>query len=153
MGLGTRKLGDSITIEFSYKHETKARDLIIASTCNLEDRSFDTHRFLRIRSDIVPSALDTNLTNAPAIFIDLMNQMCKPYLDKFVIVFIEGILTYLRNEKEHEEHLKLILELLKKKELYTKFLKCEFWPSKMKCFGYAIDCEGIHVNHAKIDSI
>nr|GFA71224.1 putative reverse transcriptase domain-containing protein [Tanacetum cinerariifolium] len=63
------------------------------------------------------------LTNAPAIFMALMNRMCKPYLDKFVIVFIDDILIYPNNEEEHEEHLKLIVELLKKEELYAKFSK------------------------------
>nr|GFC55253.1 putative reverse transcriptase domain-containing protein [Tanacetum cinerariifolium] len=66
------------------------------------------------------------LTNAPAVFMDLMNRVCKPYLDKFVIVFIDDILIYSKNEKGHEEHLKAILELLKKEELYAKFSKCEF---------------------------
>ncbi|GJZ61909.1 putative reverse transcriptase domain-containing protein [Tanacetum coccineum] len=61
------------------------------------------------------------LTNAPAVFMDLMNRVCKPYLDKFVIIFIDDILIYLKNKQEHEEHLKLILELLKKEELYAKF--------------------------------
>nr|GEV14622.1 retrotransposon protein, putative, Ty3-gypsy subclass [Tanacetum cinerariifolium] len=70
------------------------------------------------------------LTNAPAVFMDLMNRVCKPYLDKFLIVFIDDILIYSRNEEEHEEHLKLILELLKKEELYAKFCKCEFWIPK-----------------------
>nr|GEU59671.1 putative reverse transcriptase domain-containing protein [Tanacetum cinerariifolium] len=69
------------------------------------------------------------LTNAPAIFMDLMNQVCKPYLDRFVIVFIDDILIYSKSRKEYEGHLKLILRLLKKEELYTKFLKCEFWLS------------------------
>ncbi|GJX21021.1 putative reverse transcriptase domain-containing protein [Tanacetum coccineum] len=64
------------------------------------------------------------LTNAPKIFIDLMNRVCKPYLDKFMIVFIDDILIYSKNKKEHEEHLKLILRLLKKEELYVKFSKC-----------------------------
>ncbi|GJS13841.1 putative reverse transcriptase domain-containing protein [Tanacetum coccineum] len=64
------------------------------------------------------------LTNAPAIFMDLMNRVCKPYLDKFVIVFIDDILIYLKNKKEHEEHLKAVLKLLKKEELYAKFSKC-----------------------------
>nr|GEU96002.1 hypothetical protein [Tanacetum cinerariifolium] len=70
------------------------------------------------------------LTNAPAVFMDLMNRVCKPYLDKFVIVFIDDILIYSRDKKEHEEHLKAILELLKKEELYAKFSKCEFWIPK-----------------------
>nr|GEY54908.1 putative reverse transcriptase domain-containing protein [Tanacetum cinerariifolium] len=70
------------------------------------------------------------LTNAPAVFMDLMNRVCKPYLDKFVIVFIDDILIYSKDEKEHEEHLKAILELLKKEKLYAKFSKCEFWILK-----------------------
>nr|GEU98226.1 putative reverse transcriptase domain-containing protein [Tanacetum cinerariifolium] len=77
------------------------------------------------------------LTNAPAVFMDLMNRVCKPYLDKFVIVYINGILIYSKDEKEHEEHLKVILELLKKEELYAKFSKCEFrFPrSWFPCYG------------------
>ncbi|GJV78258.1 putative reverse transcriptase domain-containing protein, partial [Tanacetum coccineum] len=71
------------------------------------------------------------LTNALAVFMDLMNRVCKPYLDKFVIVFIDNILIYSKNKKEHEEHLKAILELLKKEELYAKFFKCEFWIPKV----------------------
>ncbi|GJS28453.1 putative reverse transcriptase domain-containing protein [Tanacetum coccineum] len=70
------------------------------------------------------------LTNALAVFMDLMNRVCKPYLDKFVIVFIDDILIYSKNKKEHEEHLKLILRLIKKEELYAKFSKSEFWLSK-----------------------
>nr|GFC24884.1 retrotransposon protein, putative, Ty3-gypsy subclass [Tanacetum cinerariifolium]GFC25986.1 retrotransposon protein, putative, Ty3-gypsy subclass [Tanacetum cinerariifolium] len=71
------------------------------------------------------------LTNAPTVFMDLMNRVCKTYLDKFVIVFIDDIRIYSRNKKEHEEHLKAILELLKKEELYAKFSKCEFWIPKI----------------------
>ncbi|GJS23287.1 putative reverse transcriptase domain-containing protein [Tanacetum coccineum] len=67
------------------------------------------------------------LTNAPAIFMDLMNRVCKQYLDKFVIIFIDDILIYSKSKEEHAEHLKLILELLKKEELYAKFSKCEFF--------------------------
>ncbi|GJZ20561.1 putative reverse transcriptase domain-containing protein [Tanacetum coccineum] len=70
------------------------------------------------------------LANAPAVFMDLMNRVCKPFLDKFVIVFIDDILIYSKNKKEHKEHLKEILELLKKEELYAKFSKCEFWLPK-----------------------
>ncbi|GJV25922.1 putative reverse transcriptase domain-containing protein [Tanacetum coccineum] len=93
------------------------------------------------------------LTNAPAVFMDLMNRVCKPYLDKFVIVFIDDILIYSRDEKEHEEHLKAILELLKKEKLYAKFSKSEFWISKVQFLGHVIDSRGIHVDLAKIESI
>ncbi|GJX25253.1 putative reverse transcriptase domain-containing protein [Tanacetum coccineum] len=67
------------------------------------------------------------LTNASAVFMDLMNRVCRPYLDKFVIVFIDDILIYYKTREEHEEHLGLVLELLKKERLYAKFSKCEFW--------------------------
>ncbi|GJU41170.1 putative reverse transcriptase domain-containing protein [Tanacetum coccineum] len=93
------------------------------------------------------------LTNAPAVFMDLMNRVCKPYLDKFVIVFIDDILIYSKHEKEHEEHLKVILEFLKKEKLYAKFSKCEFWILKVQFLGHVIDSRGIHVDPAKIESI
>nr|GEV25537.1 putative reverse transcriptase domain-containing protein [Tanacetum cinerariifolium] len=72
------------------------------------------------------------LTNAPVVFMDLMNRVYKPYMDKFVIVCIEDIIIYSKNEKEHKEYLKGILELLKKEKLYAKFSKCEFWIPKGK---------------------
>ncbi|GKA32129.1 putative reverse transcriptase domain-containing protein [Tanacetum coccineum] len=80
-------------------------------------------------------------------------KVCKPFLDKFVIVFIDDILIYSRNKKEHEEHLKAILELLKKEELYAKFSKCEFWIPKVQFLGHVIDSQGIYVDPAKIESI
>nr|GEW42874.1 reverse transcriptase domain-containing protein [Tanacetum cinerariifolium] len=93
------------------------------------------------------------LTNTPAVFMDLMNRVCKPYLDKFVIVFIDDILIYSKDEKEYEEHLKAILELLKKEELYAKYSKYEFWIHKVQFLGHVIDSQGIHVDPAKIESV
>ncbi|GJV23757.1 putative reverse transcriptase domain-containing protein [Tanacetum coccineum] len=75
--------------------------------------------------------------------MDLMNRVYKPYLDKFVIVFIDDILIYSKNKQEHEEHLKLILELLKKEESYAKFSKCEFWIPKVQFLGHVIDSQGL----------
>ncbi|GKC51576.1 putative reverse transcriptase domain-containing protein [Tanacetum coccineum] len=82
------------------------------------------------------------LTNASAIFMDLMNRVCKPYLDNFMIVFINDILIYSKSKQEHEERLKLILELLKKEELYAKVSKCEFWIPKVRFLGHMIDSQG-----------
>nr|GEY23371.1 putative reverse transcriptase domain, ribonuclease H-like domain, aspartic peptidase domain protein [Tanacetum cinerariifolium] len=81
------------------------------------------------------------LTNAPVVFMDLMNWVCKPYMEKFMIVFIDDILIYSKDKKEHEEHLKAILELLKKEELYAKFSKCEFWIPKVQFLGHVIDSQ------------
>nr|GFB41825.1 putative reverse transcriptase domain-containing protein [Tanacetum cinerariifolium] len=93
------------------------------------------------------------LTNAPAVFMDLMNRVCKPYLDKFVIVFIDDILIYSRNKEEHANHLRIILELLRKEKLYVKFSKCDFWIRTVQFLGHLIDSQGLHVDPAKIEAV
>ncbi|GKB93392.1 retrotransposon protein, putative, ty3-gypsy subclass [Tanacetum coccineum] len=93
------------------------------------------------------------LTNAPAIFMNLMNHICKTYLDKFVIVFIDDILIYSKSEEEHEVHLKTILELFKKEKLYAKFSKCEFWLQEVQFLGHVIKKDGIHVDPSKVESV
>ncbi|GKC08203.1 putative reverse transcriptase domain-containing protein [Tanacetum coccineum] len=121
---------------------------------------------LRVREEDIPKTtfrtryghlefqvMPFGLTNALVIFMDLMNRVCKPYLDRFMIMFIDDILIYSKSIKEHEGHLELILRLLKKEELYAKFSKCEFWLSKVQFLGHVIDRKGIHVDPAKIESI
>ncbi|GJX63454.1 putative reverse transcriptase domain-containing protein [Tanacetum coccineum] len=141
-------------------------DQLLGSNVNSKINLRSGHHQLRVREEnIHKTAFRTRyghyefqvmpfgLTNAPAVFMDLMNRVCKPYLDKFVIVFINDILIYSKNKKEHEEHLKAILELLKKEELYAKFSKCEFWIHKVQFLGHVIDSQGIYVDPAKIESI
>nr|GEX74865.1 putative reverse transcriptase domain-containing protein [Tanacetum cinerariifolium] len=93
------------------------------------------------------------LTNTPAVFMDLMNRVCKPYLDKFIIVFIDAIFVYSKDKEEHGKHLNIILELLKKERLYTKFFKCSFWLDSVQFLGHMIDRNGVHVDPAKIEAI
>ncbi|KAJ9556981.1 hypothetical protein OSB04_011595 [Centaurea solstitialis] len=93
------------------------------------------------------------LTNAPAVFMDLMNRVCRAYLDKFVIVFIDNILIYSQSKKDHEHHLRLILELPKAEKLYAKFSKCEFWIREVHFLGHVVNKEGIHVDPAKVEAV
>ncbi|GKD38656.1 putative reverse transcriptase domain-containing protein, partial [Tanacetum coccineum] len=121
---------------------------------------------LRIREEDIPitafqtryghfefQVMSFGLTNAPAVFMDLMNRVCKSYLDKFVIVFIDDILIYSKSKEEHEEHLKIILGLLKKEKLYAKFSKCDFWLDSVQFLGHVINSEGVHVDPSKIEAI
>nr|GEZ92417.1 retrotransposon protein, putative, Ty3-gypsy subclass [Tanacetum cinerariifolium] len=111
---------------------------------------------LRVREEDIPKTIfrtryghyefqliPFGLTNAPTIFTDLMIRVCKPSLDRFMIVFIDGILIYSKSRKEHEGYLKLIMRLLKKEELYAKFSKCEFWLSKGS-ENFVVYCDALH---------
>ena len=85
--------------------------------------------------------------------MDLMKRVCKPYLDKFVIVFIDDILVYSKSREDHENHLCLVLELLKREQLYAKFSKCDFWIREVQFLGHVVNELGIHVDPAKIEAI
>ncbi|KAI3815729.1 hypothetical protein L1987_15408 [Smallanthus sonchifolius] len=115
-------------------------DQLQGSTCFSKIDLRSGYHQLRVREEDIPktafrtryghfefTVMPFGLTNAPAVFMDLMNRMCKPYLVKFVIVFIDDILIYSKTEEEHEQHLRLILDLLRTEQLYAKFSKCEFW--------------------------
>ena len=79
------------------------------------------------------------LTNAPAAFMDLMNRMCRPMLDWSVIVFVDDILVYSKTQEEHEEHLREVLETVRRESLYAKFSKCEFWLREVQFLGHLVN--------------
>ncbi|XP_073153836.1 uncharacterized protein [Henckelia pumila] len=93
------------------------------------------------------------LTNAPAAFMDLMNRVFKPFLDKFVVVFIDDILVYSPSEEDHKEHLRLTLQTLREKELYVKFKKCEFWLKSVTFLGHIISKDGVSVDLKKVEAV
>ena len=93
------------------------------------------------------------LTNGPAYFMSMMNKVFMEFLDKFVVVFIDDIMVYSKNEEEHKEHLHLVLEKLREHQLYAKFSKCEFWLEEVGLLGHLISREGVAVDPSKVQSV
>ncbi|GJV65511.1 putative reverse transcriptase domain-containing protein [Tanacetum coccineum] len=137
--------GSSVYLKIDLRlgyHQLRVRDEDIPKT------AFRT-RYVHYEFQVMPFGL----TNAPIVFTDLMNRVCKPYLDKFVIVFIDDILIYSRNKEEHANYLRIILELLKKEKLYAKFSKCDFSIHIVQFLRHLIDSQGLHVDPAKIEAV
>nr|GEZ88530.1 putative reverse transcriptase domain-containing protein [Tanacetum cinerariifolium] len=137
--------GSSIYLKIDLRsgyHQLRVRDEDIPKT------AFKT-RYGHHEFQVMPFGL----TNAPVVFMDLMNRVCKLYLDKFVIVFIDDIFIYSCNKEEHANHLRIILELLIKEKLYVKFSKCDFWIRTVQFLGHLIDSQGLHVDPAKIKAV
>ena len=93
------------------------------------------------------------LTNAPAAFMDLMNRVFRPYVDQFVVVFIDNILVYSKDRESHDTHLQVVLENLRKEQLYAKLSKCEFWMDEVSFLGHIVSKEGIRVDPKKIEVV
>ena len=93
------------------------------------------------------------LTNAPGVFMALMNKVFQPYLDRFVIVFIDDILVYSRDKSEHEQHLRTVLQTMRDQQLYAKFSKCEFWLDQVVFLGHVVSADGIKVDPKKIEVV
>nr|GEY11967.1 putative reverse transcriptase domain-containing protein [Tanacetum cinerariifolium] len=128
---------DGETLIIRGYHQLRVRDEDIPKT------TFRT-RYGHYKFQVMPFGL----TNAPPVFMDLVNRVCKPYLD----VFIDDILIY-RNKEEYTNHLRIILELLRKEKLYAKFSKCDFWINIVQFLRHVIDIQGIHVDPTKIEAV
>ena len=93
------------------------------------------------------------LTNALAVFMDLMNRVFQPYIDQFAVIFVDHILIYSQSKEEHEDHLRVILQLLRDHQLYAKFSKCEFWLTKVGFLGHAVSVSGVSVDLEKVEAV
>ena len=121
---------------------------------------------LRVREENIPKTtfrtwyrhfefivMPFGLTNAPATFMDLMHRVFQPYLDQFVVVFVDDILIYSQPKEEHEDHLRIVLQALKEHQLYVKYSKCEFWLTEMRFLGHVVSISGVSVDPEKVEAI
>ena len=93
------------------------------------------------------------LTNAPTAFMDLINRVFHPHLDQFIVVFIDDILVYSKDAQEYEQHLRLVLQIQREKQLFAKLSKCDFWLKEVSFIGYIIFSEGMRVDPTKIEAV
>ena len=121
---------------------------------------------LRVREEDIPKTefrmryghfkfivMPFGLTNAPTAFMDLMHWVFQPYLDQFVAVFVDDILIYSKYEEEHEDHLRVVLQVLRYHQLYAKFRKCEFWITEVKFLGHVVSALGMSVDLEKVEAV
>src|SRR3954468_24226886 len=139
--LGGAKYFSKIDLRTGY-HQVRVREQDIPKT------AFRT-RYGHYQFRVMPFGL----TNAPAVFIDLMNKVYQPYLDEFVVVFIDDILINSKTEEEHAKHLQIALQVLRDNKLYAKYSKCEFWMKEVKFLGHIVSEKGISVDPSKIESV
>ena len=123
-------------------HQLRVREADISKT------TFRT-RYGHFEFTVMPFGL----TNAPTAFMDLMNRVFQPYLDQFVVVFVDDIMVYSQLEVEHEDHLRIVLQLLRDRQLYAKFNKWEFWLAEVGFLGHVVSASGVSVDPGKVESV
>ena len=106
-------------------------------------------RYRHFKFTLIPFGL----TNAPAAFMDLMHRVFQPYLDQFVVVFVEDILIYSQSEEEHEDHLRIVLQALREYQLYAKLSKCEFWLIEVRFLGHVLSASSVSVDPEKVEAV
>ena len=123
-------------------HQLRVREI------NIPIKTFRT-RYGHFEFTVMPFGL----TNAPTTFMDLMHLVFQPYLDQFVVVFVDDILIYSQSEWDHEYHLRIVLQLLRDHQLYAKFSKCEFWLTEVRFLGHVVLASGLSVDPEKIEAV
>ena len=93
------------------------------------------------------------LTNVPTAFMDLMHRVFHPYLDRFVVVFVDVILIYSETKEDNEDHLRVVLQTLRDHQLYAKFSKCEFWLTEVRFLGHVMSASGVSVDPEKVEAV
>jgi hypothetical protein len=159
---------NAVTIKNKYplpRIDVVFNQLVGAKVFSKIDLRYGYHQIKIRASDIPKTAFSTKyglyeylvmslgLTNAPAYFMYLMNSVFTPELDKFVVVFIDGILVYSKNEDEHTEHLHIVLQRLRDHRLYAKLSKCDFWLREIKFLGHNISQDGISIDLEKVQEV
>ena len=123
-------------------HQLRVRETDIPKT------TFRT-RFWNFAFMVMPFGL----TNAPTAFIDIMHRVFQPYLDQFIVVFVDDILIYSQLEREHEYHLRIILQLLRDHQMYAKFSKCKFWLTEVRFLGHVVSTSDVSVDPEKVEAV
>ena len=123
-------------------HQLRVREIDIPKT------AFRT-RYGHFEFTVMPFGL----TNALATFIDLMHRVFHPYLDRFVVVFLDDILMYSKTEEDHEDHLRVVLQTLRDHQMYAKFSKCEFWITEVRFLGHVVSASGVSVDLEKVEAV
>ena len=123
-------------------HQLRVRDIDIPKT------AFRT-RYGHFKFTVMPFGL----TNAPAAFMDLMHRIFQPYLDQFVVVFVDDILIYSQLEWKHEYHLRIVLQLLRDHQMYGKFRKCQFWLTEVRFLEQVVSASGVSMDLEKVEAV
>ena len=123
-------------------HQLRVRKIDIPKT------AFRT-RYRHFEFTVMPFGL----TNAPAAFMDLMHRVFLPYLDQFVVVFVDDILIYSQSKWEHEYHLRIVLQLLRDHQLHAKFSKCEFWLTEVRFLGHMVSASDMSVDIETVEAV
>nr|GEW39925.1 putative reverse transcriptase domain-containing protein [Tanacetum cinerariifolium] len=144
---------DDLTFLFGILINIGCSDLLLWILLRVHGEDIPKTEFRKRYRHFEFTVMPFGLINAPTVFTNLMNRVCNSYLDNFIIMFIDDILIYSKSKEEHEVHLKLVLELLKKKKLFVKFSKCEFWLQEVHFLGHVANSNGIHVDPSKVSKV